>query len=315
MNEQEILAAELHAPARKHFPTRKVYTLGINDLWQADLVDMQELASKNKHHNYILTVLDVFSKMGYARALKTKSADAVTAAFADVLKEARKAPSNLHTDEGKEFFNAKFSALMKKHNINHYHTYSDKKASVVERWNRTLKTKMWRKFTELNTRKWLDLLPELVHEYNHTHHGTIKMRPVEVAKRIDEVKKLNRPDKVDEKPAKFKLGDIVRISRAKSIFAKGYREFNWSEELFKIYKIKNTDPRTYLIEDLAGEPVKGSFYALELKRTKIPDYARIEKIVGKKVDKKTGDTWIRVKWSGYDNKFNSWIKKDSTLKL
>ena len=312
MKEAEQLADELHKPARKNYTRRKTLTFGIDDLWQADLVEMHELASKNKGYNYILTVIDTFSKFAFAVPVKNKTAVLVSKAFESLLKDRQ--PKNLQTDQGKEFFNSVFKKLMDKHNINHYHTFSDKKAAIVERFNRTLKGRMWKKFTQLNTHNWLDMLENLIDSYNASYHRTIKRAPVEVNKtNEDEVRQLiNRDGKPKVTKNPLKVGDIVRISKAKGIFAKGYK-FNWSEELFKIKKVSSTNPVTYHVEDMSGEELKGCFYTEELLKTKIPNYARIEKVLRKKVQ--NGKTYIRVKWKDYDNKYNSWILKDDTVKL
>jgi len=309
-SEQQILANELHAPARKHFETRSVVTLGINDLWQADIVDMQELATKNKGYKYILTVIDTFSKVAYAFPLKTKSGVEVTQAFRGLFKQA--APKHLHTDEGKEFFNQNLKPLLKEYNVNHYHTYSKHKASIVERFNRTLKTKMWKEFTRLNTQHWVPLLPELIEKYNNSYHRTIKMKPIEVQKHENKVKVLLRTEKNANSLSKYKVGDIVRVSRSKGIFEKGYK-FNWSEELFKVSEVHTSTPVTYSLVDMRNEPIKGTFYNEELKKTKIPDYARIEKVIAKK--KVKGQLMLRVKYKGYDNSFNQWIPVNDTLLL
>ena len=105
----------------------------------------------------------------------------------------------------------------------------------------------------------------------------------------------------NEKDPKFKVCDYVRISKYKNIFAKGYTE-NWSEEVFVVIKIKNTVPWTYVISDLNGEPILGSFYEKELEKTNQEKF-RLEKVLKIKGDK------LFVKQKGYDNLFNSWINK------
>ena len=100
----------------------------------------------------------------------------------------------------------------------------------------------------------------------------------------------------------FKVGDYIRISKYKNIFAKGYMP-NWSEEVFIISKIENTVPWSYVINDLNGEEIIGRFYEKELQKTNQQEF-RIEKVLKKKGDK------LYVKWKGYDNSFNSWDKKD-----
>ena len=137
MNIKSKIAHELHKPARKNFPRRRVKVLGIGDLLQADLVEMIPYAKDNNGYKYMLTLIDCFSKKAYAAPLKDKSAKHVKLAMESILPDNVK---HLQTDEGKEFFNKDFKELMKKRSITHYHTYSHVKASIVERFNRTLKT-------------------------------------------------------------------------------------------------------------------------------------------------------------------------------
>ena len=140
---------------------------------------------------------------------------------------------------------------------------------------------------------YFDMLDDTVNKYNNTVHRTIKMRPIDVTN--DSFVEYN--EESNKKDPKFKVGDHVRISKYKNIFAKGYAP-NWSEEVFVINKIKNTVPWTYVINDLNGEEITGSFYEKKL---------RIEKILKRKCDK------LYVKWKGYDNSFNNWINKKNIL--
>ena len=140
-------------------------------------------------------------------------------------------------------------------------------------------------------------LHDIVDEYNNTYHRTIKMKSVDVK---DDTY-INFKKEVNDRNPKFKIGDHVRIFKCKNIFAKGYTP-NWSEEAFVVSKIKNTVPWTYVINDLNGEEIIGTFYEKELQKTNQKEF-RIEKVLKKKGDK------LYVKWKGYDNSFNSWIDK------
>ena len=142
-----------------------------------------------------------------------------------------------------------------------------------------------------------NVLDDVVNKYNYTVHRTIKMKTIDVTS--DSYAEYNEDS--NEKNPKFKVGDRVRISKYKNIFAKGYTP-NWSEEVFVINKIKNTVPWTYAISDLNGEEITGSFYEKELQKTSQEKF-RIEKVIKRKGDK------LYVKWKGYDNSFNSWINK------
>ena len=149
---------------------------------------------------------------------------------------------------------------------------------------------------------YIDKLDDIVDEYNITYHTTIKMKPIDVKHNtyIDLGKEVNDND------PKFKVGDHVRISKYKNIFSKGYTS-NWSEELFVIIKVKNTVPWTYVINNLNGEEITGTFYEKELQITNQEEF-RIEKVIKRKGNK------LYVKWKGYDHSFNSWIDEKDLIK-
>lgn len=277
---------ELHKPARKKYPRRKTVLKGINDLWQIDLVEMIPYSRENKGYKYLLTVIDCFSKYAWAMPLKLKSADNVTKAMESVFHSSGQTPNNIQSDQGKEFYNSKFKSLMKQYGVNHYSTFSNMKASIVERFNRTLKGKMWKAFSMQGNYKFLDILPQIVQEYNSSFHRTIGMRPIDACNNKKAEKYLqnnvysssNR--RVVVRTEKFKEDDFVRISKQKSIFSKGYFS-NWSSEIFKIVKIQKTYPYTYLLEDQKGQQISGAFYEEELQKVKYPNIYLIEKILRK----------------------------------
>ena len=151
--------------------------------------------------------------------------------------------------------------------------------------------------TTISKNMYIDKLDDLVKEYNDTYHKTIKMKPIN----IKDNTYINFEKEVSNKDPKFKVGDQVRISKYKNIFAKGYTP-NWSEEVFVISKIKNTVPWTYVIIDLNGEEIIGTFHEKELQKTDQKEF-RMEKGLKKKGNK------LYVKWKGYDNSFNNWIDK------
>ena len=183
-----------------------------------------------------------------------------------------------------------------------YSTYNKGKSVVAERFIRTLKNKLYKHMTTVPKNVYYDVLDDTVKKYNNTRHSTIKMKPIDVKDNTY----INTDKKINNKDPKFKVGDRVRISKYKNVFAKGYVP-NWSEEVFVINKIKNTVPWTYEINDLNGEEIIGSFYEKELQKTSQEEF-RIEKVIKRKGDK------IYVKWKGYDNSFNSWIDKKDLIK-
>ena len=188
MDAREAIAEELHRTARKNYPRRRVTLKGLNDLFQGDLVEMQPYSKINKGYKYIMTIINCFSKFAFAVPLKDKSGPVVAKALEPIL--AKNKMKNFQTDQGTEWFNKHIQKLMKKYSINHYHTYSDLKASIVERFNRTLKSKMYKQFTIRGSYEWVGLLDSIVKSYNNTKHRTIGMKPRYVNKK--HVKKILR---------------------------------------------------------------------------------------------------------------------------
>ena len=158
-----------------------------------------------------------------------------------------------------------------------YLIHDEGKSVVAERFMRTLKTKIYKYKTSESKNVYIDKLDNIVDEYNNTYHRTIKIKPVDVKDNtyIDFKKEVN------DKDPKFKVGDHVRISKYKNIFTKGYTP-NWSEEVFVVSKIKNTVPWTYVINDLKGEKITGTFYEKELQKTNQQEF-RIEKVIKRNV--------------------------------
>ena len=176
---QRDLGYTLHKPRRRRFPTLPVMVYGIDEQWTADLIEVNNIAKYNRGYRYLLTVVDVFSKHAWVEPVKNKTGKTVTEAMTKILKKGRK-PLNLQTDDGKEFYNKTFQELMKRKDIHHFSTSGDTKSSVIERFNRTLKQRMYRYFTSQNTLNFVPVLQDLVEGYNRSYHRSIKMAPNQV---------------------------------------------------------------------------------------------------------------------------------------
>ena len=295
-NENIQLANELHKPIIKKFNS-KVYPSFEDNIWGVDLADMQLLSKFNKGFRFLLCVIDIFSKYAWVIPLKDKNGISIVNAFQIILKKSNRKPNKIWVDKGSEFYNNSFKKWLRDNNIEMYSTNNEGKSVIAEIFIRTLKNKIYKYMTSISKNVYIDKLDDIVKKYNNTYHTSVKMKPVDVKDNtyIDFKKEV-----IDKNP-KFKVGDQVRISKYKNIFAKGYMP-NWSEEIFIIKKIKNTVPWTYILNDLNGEEIIGTFYENELQKTKQNEF-RMEKVIKKKGDK------LYVKWKGYDNSFNSWIDK------
>lgn len=281
-----------------------------------DLVDVAKIAKENRGIKFLLTVIDVFSKFAYVEPIKNKKSETILVSMKKLFKI--KKPKKIQSDKGSEFKNKLVQKFLKEKNVKFYTTNSSLKASVIERFNRTIKEKMWRYFTFKNNFKYIDILNQLVDSYNNSYHRSIKTKPSAV--NISNEKKIwkilygfekNIGEEVIVEP-KFFVGDRVRISKDKGIFSKGYTP-NWTIEIFVIEKILLQNPPLYIIKDLNNEEIEGKFYEQELQKieTNEENY-KIEKIIRKR--KRNNQVEYFVKWLGYPMTFNSWIKSTDIIK-
>ena len=301
-----MLAEELHKPVKRKFIKRRVLVSGIDKIWAADLADMQALSKENEGYKFLLLVIDTFSKYGWIVPLKNKKGETIVKALKEIFKESGRRPDKLWTDKGREFFNKDVRDL-----VYLYATENEEKSSIAERWIRTMKEKMFKYFTDNNTYNYIDALPELVEDYNNTVHSSTKLTPTDASKEENELTVWRNlyPDryKTSRLNPKFSVGDKVRITKKKEVFEKGYTT-RWTEEIFTIKEIRETNPITYKLEDLQGEEIEGTFYEPELQKTEQQIY-RIEKII----KKEKGRSF--VKWKGYPDKFNSWVDNKDLIDL
>lgn len=308
-------AYSLHKPKRLNYPRKQVVVRGIDDTWQIDLVDVTPLKNENEGNKFILTCIDVFSKYGQAGEMKNKEKRTSTDAFAKMIKKRK--PRRIQCDKGSEFFNDLFKKLLKDNDIHMYATDSDLKASVVERFNRTLKEKMWRYFTAKGTKKWIDVLPDFLKSYNNTYHRSIMRKPNQVKKKDESdvyltlYKHKKNEGNTETINIRYKIGDYVRISKIKKTFEKGYTP-NWTREIFKIYSIIATVPPSYKLSDLNNEKLTGSFYDLELQKVEeLSETFEIDTIIKTKIINKKKQYF--VSWKGYPSSFNSWVPESDIV--
>ena len=301
------LAKELLKPKRRRFPRRKVFSGSVDSIWTADLLDIHQYTRQNRGFKFILVVLDVFSRYAWTRPLKNKTGKEVSLAFEDIIRKDGRKPRKLWTDRGTEFYNTNVAHVLKRNGIDLYSTHNEPKATIAERFIRTLREKIESNFTLTQSTVWYDILPELTREYNTSKHRIIKMTPEEASQPENYGRVFTFKHTTDKNPPAFAVGDKVRISVQKSLFTKGATA-NWSEEIFQVRNVKTTtDPIVYELRDLAGEDVKGTFYKEQLQKTRQEIY-RVDKIVRKRGNE------VLVKWSGYPEKFNSWMPAVDIMK-
>lgn len=305
----------LHKQPKRKFTRRKVIVSGISYLWQCDLIEMVPLRDHNKNYSYILGVIDVFSKKAYARPLKNKTGLVTAEAFKSILQEAKSSPIKCQVDGGMEFFNKSFKKVCEENKITLFKSQDDiTKAQIIERWNRTIKNRIYRMFEATGDVNWVESLQDFVDSYNNTYHRSIKMTPnqVNLSNQEEVFQTLYPPPSAESfknKSIPLKVGDYVRILNPPTHFKKGYST-QWTHEVFKIIEIvSSTSPPVLKIVDLSDEIIRGFFYVSEVQKVEYPDKFIIEKIIKKKGNK------VFVKWKHYSDKFNSWVNKSDVSKL
>ena len=205
---------------------------------------------------------NLYSKYAFVIPLKDKKGFTIVNAFNKIIKQSNRKPNKIWVDQGGEFYNNVFKKWLSYNDIIMYSTYNEGKSVVAERFIRTLKNKLYKNMTTTSKNVYYDVLNDVVNKYNNTKHSTIKVKPTDVK---DNNKRVYI-DEHNEKDSRFKVGDRVRISKFKNIFAKGYIP-NWSKEIFIVDKINDTVPYTYNLKDLNDEEIIGSFYDRELQKT------------------------------------------------
>ena len=222
---------------------------------------MHLISKFDKGFRFLLCAVDIFSKYAWVVPLKDEKSVSIVNAFQSILKKSNRKPNKIWVDKEGEFYNNSFKKGLQDNDIIMYSTHNEGKSVVAKRFIRAIKNKIYKYMTSTSKNVYIDKLDDIVNEYNNTCHRTIKMRPIDVKDNtyIDFGKEVNDND------PKFKVGDHVRISKYKKIFAKGYTT-NWSEEVFVIKKIKNTVPWTYVTNDLNNEGIIGTFYEKELQK-------------------------------------------------
>ena len=299
----------LYKPIKRKFNRLPILVDDIDEQWQADLMEMTWYMDENDGYKYLLVVIDVLSRYAFIQPLKNKETQSIIKGFEQIFQFSGRKPKKLQTDQGKEFVSRAFQLYLRKNNI-HFFTSTDDviKCSLVERLIRTLRERINKYLNYVRTDRYIDVLNQILLNYNNSIHRTIEMKPSEVnQKNLMKVRaniRKNRSTK-SKHNKKINVGDDVRIGIAKNTFEKGTTA-NWSDEIFKISKVKHTPNKTiYKLKDWDDEPLTSIYYPEEVQKVKDPKVYAIEKVLKRRT--RNGKKQIFVKWTGWPNKFNEWI--------
>ncbi len=260
----ELDAYRLHHPAPNKFKRRQVFSPYPNYVWGMDLVEVKHKKS-NWNKKYVLTCIDFFDRCAWFEALKTKSGEEVLGAFKNILKRSKRKPEKITSDHGRELKNRHFTKFCEENNITQYFTNSPMKCSLCERLNRTLFQMIAKLMTHLNTKRFINKLPQFEKIYNNSYHRSIGMAPAKVNKTNQAAvyNTLYGKPSPKRKP-KLSVGDTVLRKLDKPLFTKGYAQ-TFEKEQYTVYNVKHTNPPTYLLEGKEGR-VARAYYEPELLR-------------------------------------------------
>lgn len=296
-------------PRRKRFPRLWTFAYGLNDRWQCDLLDWK----RGPHVRFILTKIDLFSKKANAKVISSKSGPVVTEAFKEILREDG-FPQRLQTDQGKEFFNKHFVRVLKDAGITHYFVHSKMKASVVERFNRTLRSALKGYLERFPKTPIKTAVANVVRGFNSRPHSSTTFAPDDINSENHGLVLQKIMEDRDEMakaapPAKFglKSGDRVRVATHPNQFGKE-AEGTFSREVFVVEKsfVRHPHPEIalYRLKDLLGRPLEGIHYEPELQKVSSPQGDKTDPIIIKR-DKRSGRKL--VKYKDYPEDFEEWI--------
>ena len=201
--QNEQLAEEIHKPTIKKSKKRKVYSAFKDNIWGADLADMQLISKFNKGFRFLLCVINIFRKYAWVVPLKDKKGLINVNAFQSILKKSDRKPNKIWVDKGGEFYNSHFKKWLKDNNIEMYSPHNEGKYVVAERFIRTLKNKIYKYMPSISKNVYIDKLDDIVDEYNNTYHRTIKMKPIDVKDNTYD----NIDKEVNDSYPKFKVSD------------------------------------------------------------------------------------------------------------
>jgi transposase InsO family protein len=314
----EQVTYAVHKPAQHKFRRNPTLVAHIDEQWQADLADVSHIRKENDGFTFLLTCIDVLSRYAWVVPVRSKSAAHMLTAMRQLFKQAApRKPVRIQTDKGKEFHNALVRKFLVEQGVELFSTNSDHKAAVVERFNRTLKHRIYKYFTAWNTRRYVDVLADLVESYNNSYHRSIRRRPKDVRTKEDETRVWRLLYYDEQDPTRMSKtigkGDQVRLSRWKGTFEKGYVP-NWGREHFEVVSMRSPHrggvPRpVYKLRDMLGEEIEGDCYPEEIQRIPEPaaDIIEVERILRHRQVGKQSE--YLVKFKGWPHKFNRWITK------
>ena len=315
----KVNSYSIHRETKKPKYRNPFFIYQLRQQVQMDLIDVANLATQNDNTKFLLTAIDMFSKILICIPMQNKTGASSKVAVGQVLMQLGDKPKKIMTDAGMEFLNAQVQTLLDEEGVTHFTPGSDMKCVGVERVNKTLQRKIYQHMTEYRTDRYIDVLQDLVSSYNNSTHSSIGVTPVEAEDPVNHLKVLDMlnehySDIVEKrKKPKFEVGNTVRVAKLKSKFHRSYNA-QQNEELYEIMRINQDMPiPLYYLKSLEElDDIEGGFYANELTLVNF-DVFDIDRVLKRRTHR--GVRQALVKWRGYHNNYNSWIPEVDLINL
>ena len=257
----------LHRAVRHRFKRRKILSRHICHIFAADPIDLEKIKKENFGRKYILIMIDVFSRFAYAAAMKSKTGEETLKAIKSIFSKLKTLPLKIFADKGREFYNKKVRRYLRSKRILLYSTENETKSSIVERFIRSFKSRLFKIFTSKNSLNYTAIIDDVIQGLNNRYHRSIGMAPSEVnknnQKEVHEYQ-YGKYLRARRRKPRFQIGDTVRLSRARITFRKGYLK-TFTDDKYRIIDVLETNPPTYrLVDDITNEVILGTWYESEL---------------------------------------------------
>ena len=317
----EIDSYTLHREYKRPKYRNPFFIYSLRQQIQMDLIDISQLSKYNDGVTFLLIVIDTFSKKAWIEPMENKSAKISLQKIQKVIGEMNHPPKSIFFDKGTEFKNKLVRSFLEKENIKIIHPFSETKAALVERFNRTIQDLIYRYLTENETFRYIDVLKKLLETYNNRGHRTLKyLTPNQAELDINQTKVLNALNEhytkfvlLNKKNSKYSVWQTVRIKTLPNKFDRGYNE-RFAREHFKIIKIKKNMPiDMYILKSLDNnEIIQGGFYSNEIQP--IDTSKGVFKMTILKSRRRKGKLQHFVHWRDYGDQHDQWIDAETLTK-
>ena len=297
----------LHKRAVRKFKRRKTISRGIGWQFQADLIQFNMLSRQNSNFNFILVCIDIFTRKLHAEPVKRKTGPQVASAMEKIFIDSKMVPKFLQVDFGAEFYNQHFERLMNKYRVKMFSVHSPTKSSLIERAILSLKRRLYKYMFRNRTKRYLEILPEIVDSQNNTKNKATGYKPVDINK--DNEKQVWFKLYSDQFPLKvnfkFQVGQKVRVLKNKKLFEKSYLP-QWSSAIYTIASRRATEPVTYKVRDPEGQIEKQAYYTPQIQLISVPEnLLAIDVMESRRLP--SGEMEYSIHYRGWPKAYDRWL--------